>query len=66
MALKVVGQRLFTKTAPSLTALKVMNTLFAWVEQLALGKDHKCEDSCQPLGCLGIQVAWKATHNFWF
>jgi hypothetical protein len=50
MAPEVVCLRLFMKTAPSLTALKVMNILFAWVGKLTLGKDHKCEDSCQPLG----------------
>lgn len=65
MAPEVVGLRLFMKTALSSTALKVMNTLFASVGKLALDKDHKCEDGCQPLGCLGVQVSWKVTHSFW-
>lgn len=45
-----------------------VNTLFAWVAlalALALGRDHKCEDGCQPLGCLGVWVAWKVTCSFW-
>lgn len=63
MAPGMVGLRLFMKSAPFLTALKVMSALFAGVGQLplALGRDHKCEDGCQPLGCLGVQVAWKVT-----
>lgn len=67
MAPGMVGLRLFLKLAPSLMALEVMNTLFACVGQLALalGRDHKCEEGCQPLGCLGVQVAWKVTRSFW-
>lgn len=62
MAPGMVGLKLFMKSAPSLMALEVMNALFAWVGQLALalGRDHKCEDFCQPLGCLGVRVAWKS------
>ena len=46
MALGMVGPRLFMKSAPSLTALQVMNTLFA-----CMGRWPR-EDGCQPLDCL--------------